>query len=135
MSSSTQIAEAYEMGNRRGRILAVDDQPVNIRVMHLALSTEHDVFMATSGEQALDFCQKTPPDMILLDVEMPGMNGLEVCRRLKQHPDTRSIPVIFVTGHQGQEEETACWGAGGVDFVNKPVNPTTLRNRVNAHLT
>lgn len=123
------------MTNRRGRILVVDDQPVNIRVMHLALASEHDVFMATCGEQALSFCAKTPPDIVLLDVEMPGMNGLEVCRRLKQDKDTRSIPIIFVTSHQGQEEETACWEAGGVDFVSKPVNPMTLRKRVQAHLT
>jgi diguanylate cyclase (GGDEF)-like protein len=108
---------------------------VNIRVMHLALAAEHDVFMATSGEQALGFCAKTPPDIVLLDVEMPGLNGLEVCRRLKQDQDTQSIPIIFVTSHQGQEEETACWEAGGVDFVSKPVNPLTLRKRVNSHLT
>ncbi|QEL56220.1 diguanylate cyclase [Chromobacterium paludis] len=119
---------------RRGRILVVDDQPANIMVAHQILQPEHDVFMATGGEQAIAFCQATPPDLLLLDVEMPGMNGMQLCRQLKQDPAMRDIPVIFVTGHHGQEEEIACWEAGAVDFVTKPVTPITLRNRVNAHL-
>ena len=120
---------------RRARLLVVDDQPVNVQAIHQIFAATHDVFMATSGEQALIFCQNTPPDLVLLDVVMHGMDGLEVCRRLKQIPDTQDIPVMFVTGHEQPDEETACWEAGGVDFVNKPVNPTTLRNRVRAHLT
>ncbi|OHX13134.1 GGDEF domain-containing response regulator [Chromobacterium sphagni] len=122
-------------GCRRGRILIVDDQPTNIVVAHQILHPLHEVFMATNGEQAIAFCQNTPPDLLLLDVEMPGMNGMEVCRLLKQWPDTRDIPVIFVTGLQSQEQEMACWEAGAVDFVTKPVTPATLRNRVHAHLT
>lgn len=129
------VEEPYSSLGRRGRILIVDDSPTNILTAHHMLDREHEVFMATSGEQALKFCAAAPPDLVLLDVEMPGMNGMEVCRRLKQQPDTQSIPVIFVTSHQGQEEEMACWEAGGVDFVSKPVVATTLRKRVNAHLT
>ncbi|WP_434633628.1 diguanylate cyclase [Chromobacterium sp. CV08] len=121
--------------DRRGRILVVDDQPTNIMVANQILSPEHDIFMATNGEQAIAFCRATPPDLVLLDVEMPDMNGMDVCRHLKDAPDTGGIPVIFVTGHQGQEQEIACWEAGAVDFVTKPVIPATLRNRVNAHLT
>ncbi len=121
--------------HRRARLLVVDDQPVNVQAIHQIFAATHDVFMATSGEQALIFCRKTPPDLVLLDVVMHGMSGLEVCRSLKRRPDTQDIPVIFVTGHEQPDEETACWEAGGVDFVNKPVNPTTLRNRVRAHLT
>ena len=133
--SANLSAEAPDPAFRRGRILVVDDQPSNIMVAHQILQPEHEIFMATSGEQALAFCQSTPPDLLLLDVEMPDMNGMEVCRRLKQEPGTQGIPVIFVTGHQSQEQEAACWDAGAVDFVTKPVTPATLRNRVNVHLT
>ena len=119
----------------RAKLLVVDDEPINIQAVHQIFAAEHDVFMATRGEQALAFCSATPPDLILLDVVMPGMDGLEVCRRLREHPSTRNIPVIFITGYAGSEEENDCWDAGGVDFVSKPVNPTTLRNRVRAQLT
>lgn len=122
------------LGARRGRVLVVDDQPTNIRLLHQILSAEHNIFMATNGEQALAICHKAPPDLVLLDVVMPGMDGLEVCRRLKAHPDTEAIPVIFVTGGTDMADENACWEAGGVDFVNKPVNQLTLRHRVHAHL-
>ena len=124
-----------EISKRRGRLLVVDDQPTNIQVIHQIFADSHDVFMATSGQQALDFCNRMLPDLVLLDVEMSEMDGLEVCHRLKQSADTRNIPVIFVTANNLPENENACWLAGGVDFVNKPVNPTTLRNRVQAHLT
>lgn len=117
------------------RLLIVDDQPINIHLMHQAFPPHYEVFVATHGEQALDMCAKSTFDIILLDILMPGMTGLELCRRLKSNPDTQDIPIIFVTALQSIEEETACWEAGGVDFVTKPVNLTTLRNRVIAHLT
>ncbi|MCD4487036.1 diguanylate cyclase [Chromobacterium vaccinii] len=126
---------ARPAAGRRGRILVVDDQPANIVVAHQILRERHDVFMATNGEQALEFCRATPPDMLLLDVEMPGLNGMDVCRRLKQDPATHDIPVIFVTGLQSPQQELECWEAGAADFVSKPVTPITLLNRVNAHLT
>lgn len=119
--------------NKRAKLLVVDDQPVNIHVIHGMFSREHDVFMARSGEEALRLCAKISPDLVLLDVEMPGMDGLEVCRQIQEALD-QDIPVIFVTGHQSPDDENACWAAGCVDFVSKPVNQMTLRNRVNAHL-
>jgi diguanylate cyclase (GGDEF)-like protein len=119
----------------RARLLVVDDQPMNIRALHEIFAATHDVFMATSGEQALAFCRATPPDLVLLDVVMPQISGLEVCRRLKQDPETASIPVIFVTALDNPEEEDACWKAGGVDFITKPISAQTTRHRVRAHLT
>ncbi|RXR06089.1 diguanylate cyclase domain-containing protein [Pseudoxanthomonas composti] len=116
------------------RILVVDDQPLNIHAMHRVFRNEHEICMATSGPQALEFCRATPPDLILMDVLMPGMNGLEVCRALKDDPATEHIPVIFVTGLSTQDEENRCWEVGCVDFITKPVNITTMRNRVRAHL-
>ncbi|WGG49588.1 diguanylate cyclase [Rugamonas sp. DEMB1] len=118
---------------RRGRLLLVDDRPENIRLMHQILASEYEIFAATGGQQAIDLCATALPDLILLDVFMPGMDGLEVCRRLKQNPATESIAVIFVTAGSQTEEENACWQVGAADFVNKPVNPLTLRNRVRAH--
>ncbi len=132
---NAKIFPSYDFNQRRGRLLVVDDQPINIQAIHQIFADTHDVFMATNGQQALDFCHNTPPDLVLLDVEMSGMDGLEVCRRLKQNVDTQSIPVIFVTANNHPDHENACWLAGGVDFVNKPVNPMTLQNRVRAHLT
>jgi diguanylate cyclase (GGDEF)-like protein len=119
----------------RARLLVVDDQPLNILALHEIFDGTHDVFMASSGEQALDFCRATPPDLVLLDVVMPQMSGLEVCRRLKQDPETALIPVIFVTALDNPAEEEACWEAGGVDFITKPINAHTTRNRIRAHLT
>lgn len=119
----------------RARLLVVDDQPVNIHALFTVFAEDHDVFAATSGEQALAFCRQTPPDLILLDVVMQGMDGLEVCRQIKSDPELRGIPVVFVTGQNNPDEEAACWDAGAVDFITKPVNPRTVRNRVRAHLT
>lgn len=116
------------------KILVVDDQPVNIQIIHQMLCAEYQIFMATSGAQAISLCQNNPPDLILLDVLMPELDGLATCRLLKQKPELAQIPVIFVTGMQSQEDENVCWEAGGADFVIKPVNPVTLRNRIRTQL-
>ena len=124
----------YNVHGRRARLLVVDDQPGNVRLMLAMFGDEHEVLVATDGEQALRLCCDMLPDLLLLDVQMPGLNGLDVCRQLKLRPETRAIPVIFVTGDEGTEAEMACWDAGGVDFVVKPVNAVTLHNRVRTHL-
>ena len=119
----------------RSRLLVVDDEPLFIRLYHQLFGQQHEVFVATNGAQALELCQRELPDLVLLDVNMPpGPDGLSVCRQLKQIPETRAIPVVFVTAHEKLEDETACWEAGCVDFVNKPFNPLTLCRRVNVHL-
>lgn len=116
------------------KILVVDDQPVNIQIIHQMLNAEYQIFMATSGDQAITLCQNNPPDLILLDVVMPELDGLATCCLLKQQPGLAHIPVIFVTGMQSQEDETLCWEAGGADFVIKPVNPVTLKHRIKTQL-
>jgi len=116
-------------------ILIVDDQPINIQVVDKILSSEYKIIAATSGDQAIEVCQRNPPDLILLDVVMPNMSGVETCVILKQRLATAEIPIIFVTSCDEQDEEDDCWENGGVDFINKPINPATLKNRVKAHLT
>jgi diguanylate cyclase (GGDEF)-like protein len=121
--------------DERSRLLVVDDQRVNILALFQAFQTDHKVQMATSGEQALSMCRSQPPDLVLLDVVMPGMDGFEVCRRLKADEATKDIPVIFVTGHNDEEAETRGLDAGAVDFISKPINPKIVRARVKTHLT
>lgn len=136
--SNTEAPAPHSYGESmqpRARILVVDDQPLNIRSLHQLLAKDYEIFMATSGADAIPFCENTPPDLVLLDVFMPDMDGLEVCKRLKNNSRTASIPVIFVTASSTPEGEDACWDAGCVDFVTKPINPSTLRRRVQAQLT
>ena len=117
------------------KLLLVDDQPVNIQTLYQIFADDHEVFMATSGEQALALCRDKQPDLVLLDVIMPGMDGLETCQRLKEDDDTADIPVIFVTSQNSPEEETHCLEVGAVDFISKPVNPAVVRARVKTQLT
>ena len=119
----------------RPKLLIVDDQPTNIRVLHELFREDCDVFMATSGEQAISVCQAQLPDLILLDVVMEGMDGHEVCRRLKVDPMTHDIPIIFITAQQHDSDEVLGLELGAVDFITKPINTTIVRARVRTHLT
>jgi diguanylate cyclase (GGDEF)-like protein len=120
---------------QRAKILLVDDQPLNIQVLYQAFAADHELCMATSGAQALQVCASQRPDLILLDIEMPGMDGYEVCRRLKADAATRDIPVIFVTAHIGDEAQMRGLDLGAVDFISKPINLKIVRARVSIHLT
>ncbi|MEO4048288.1 PleD family two-component system response regulator [Pseudomonas sp. CAU 1711] len=119
----------------RPKLLVVDDQSLNIRVLHQLFRDECDVHMATSGEQALNVCQELLPDLILLDVMMEGLDGYQVCQRLKEIPATRDIPVIFVTGKSDEDDEAKGFELGAVDYISKPFNPVVVRARVRTHLT
>jgi len=126
------LAEAVA---ERPRLLVVDDQRVNIQALFQAFQADHKVQMATSGEQALAMCRSQPPDLVLLDVVMPGMDGFEVCRQLKADDATKDIPIIFVTGHNDEEAETHGLDVGAADFISKPINPRIVRARVKTQLT
>ncbi|WP_083901025.1 diguanylate cyclase domain-containing protein [Azospirillum sp. B4] len=119
----------------RPKILVVDDDPLNIRLLHLVLGQQHDVYMATSGEQALALSVEIKPDVILLDVIMPGMDGHEICRRLKANPVTMEIPVIFITAQNNEAEEVRGLELGAVDFIRKPINAVILQARLRTHVT
>ena len=116
-------------------VLIVDDQPINIQALYRIFAPDYRILMATSGAKALTVCMDDPPDLVLLDVVMPGMDGHEVCARLKANEFTRDIPVIFVTSHTDAAEETKGLELGAVDFIAKPVNPAVVRARVKTHLT
>lgn len=123
------------VGNPRPKILIVDDQPLNVQVLYEVFAPDYQLFMAVRGEQALTVCAQQQPDLVLLDVQMPRMDGYEVCERLKSSPATRDIPVIFITAHNDDAAETRGLAVGAVDFITKPINPTIVRARVKTHIT
>ncbi|MBR9857411.1 MAG: diguanylate cyclase [Gammaproteobacteria bacterium] len=129
-----QLLEAFPHPVGPPRILIVDDQPVNIRVLHQVFRGQFEVLMATDGEQAITLCREQRPDIILLDVIMPGLSGHEVCRRLKADAATRDIPVIFVTSQNQDGDEALGFEIGAVDFITKPINPVIVLARVRTHL-
>ncbi|MBS1161398.1 MAG: response regulator receiver modulated metal dependent phosphohydrolase [Proteobacteria bacterium] len=116
-------------------ILVVDDTPENIDLLSELLKDEYRVRVATSGERALKIAYSDePPDLILLDIMMPGLSGLEICRRLKANPDRRRIPVIFVTAMSSVEDEQRGLELGAVDYITKPISPPIVKARVRTHL-
>lgn len=115
-------------------LLVVDDQPLNIQVLVHIFSPDHTVLTASSGLQALAICAEQLPDLVLLDVMMPDMDGHEVCRRLKEDTRTKDIPIIFVTVQNDPDEEAMGLLLGAVDFIPRPVNATIVRARVRTHL-
>jgi putative two-component system response regulator len=119
----------------RPTILVVDDTPDNLSLMTGLLKDTYKVKAATNGDKALKISQSdTPPDLILLDIMMPEMDGYEVCRRLKADPATREIPVIFLTAKTGVDDEKLGLELGAVDYITKPISPPIVLARVRNHL-
>ena len=116
------------------RLLIVDDDVHSIRLLSCILDGYAEIVFATSGAQALQLIRAQPPDLVLLDTDMPGMSGLDVCACIRGEPAWADLPVIFVTAHHGAEEETRALECGAVDFIPKPVNPPVVRARVRTHL-
>lgn len=108
--------------------------PTNIQILADILKQDYRVLFATSGEQALTIAATREPDLILLDVMMPDIDGFTVCTRLKDDPLLRDTPVIFVTAMGEVEDETRGFGVGAVDYLIKPVSPTVVRARVRKHI-
>ena len=115
-------------------VLVVDDQPLNIQALYRAFAPDHRVLMATSGAKAVSICRESPPDVVLLDVVMPEMDGYQVIQALKEDPATAGIPVIFVTARDAAEDEARGLALGAVDFIGKPINPAVVRARVRTHI-
>ncbi len=116
-------------------ILVVDDAPENIQVLQEILKEDYKVKAATSGEKALELIKKDQPDLILLDVMMPGMDGHEVCQFLKSQKETQDIPIIFVTAMSDQKDEAHGIALGAVDYISKPISPAVVMQRVKLQLS
>jgi len=118
------------------RILVVDDNTANIDVMLAFLEAEgYDLSIATNGESAIKIARHSRPDLILLDVMMPGIDGFETCRKLKADEKTRDIPVIFVTAKKEVEDIVSGFQCGGVDYISKPFRQEEVLSRVGTHLS
>jgi diguanylate cyclase (GGDEF)-like protein len=124
------MRENKAMDNQRPRILAIDDVPANLLTLGAALSQEFNLQVATSGLMGLEIANLAPPDLILLDVMMPGMDGFEVCRRLKADPRLKDIPVIFVTALSEFDSEMQGLTLGAADYITKPFNVQIARQRI-----
>lgn len=117
------------------RILVVDDEPINLQVLRKVLQDHYHVLFATNGEKALEIAAQQIPDLVLLDINMPKMTGYEVCKRLKENPLTKEIPVIFITSLNEEEDEAKGFAVGGVDYIQKPFSSPILLCRVSTHLS
>jgi len=130
MSATPQAAPATQK-----LILIVDDTPTNIGVISNASKDSYRTKIATNAETALALANaEAKPALPLLDIMMPGMDGYEVCNRLKTDPATREIPVVFLTGQTGAEDETRGFEVGAVDYVHKPFSPAVVKARVRTHI-
>ncbi len=116
------------------RLLIVDDEPINIQILSSILDDDYTLSAATNGKKALELARSQHPDLILLDMMMPDIDGLEVCRTLKADPETADIPVIFVTAMSDPENEEQGLDAGAVDYISKPVSPPIVKARVKIHI-
>ena len=123
------------MNEKIHTILIVDDSPENIDILIGSFKDEYKVLVATSGPKALEIVTKNSPDLILLDIMMPGMDGYEVCRKLKDAPQTKDIPVFFLTASTGIDDKTQGFEEGAVDYITKPFHSAEVKARIKTHLT
>lgn len=119
---------------KKQNILIVDDMTSNIEVLNGVLGSDYEIMFATSGKEALEMASSHIPDLILLDIVMPDMDGYEVCARLKADAVTRDIPIIFVTAKDQEEDESKGLNAGVIDYITKPIRPSIVRARIRNHL-
>ncbi|MEO5378426.1 MAG: hybrid sensor histidine kinase/response regulator [Magnetococcus sp. DMHC-6] len=120
--------------DQKAKILIVDDIPGNIKTLIAILGEAYDYFIALDGKQALEIATRKSVDLILLDVIMPGMDGYEVCKKLKEEKQTERIPIIFLTSKNEETDETKALEMGAVDFLSKPASPQVVKARVKTHL-
>jgi putative two-component system response regulator len=118
----------------KSRVLIVDDEPGNIKILSNVLAQDYALSVATNGKQALEIARVQSPDIVLLDMIMPEMDGIEVCEALKANEDTKDIPVIFVTSMSDTANEERGLDAGAVDYISKPISPPIVKARVKIHI-
>jgi two-component system, sensor histidine kinase and response regulator len=123
-------------GRETGKILIVDDKPENLRLLFNILSQQqYPVRPTTSAKSALSFLTLETLDLILLDIKMPGMDGYDLCRRLKENQATRDIPMIFLSAEHHISEKTKAYACGGVDYITKPFEEEEVLIRIKTHLS
>ena len=122
------------MNDNRSLILIVDDMPENIDVLYNILKNRYEIIVAKNGEKALKLAKEKLPDLILLDILMPAMDGYEVCKKLKNDESTKVIPIIFLTAKSNEEDIERGLKCGVVDYVSKPFNTDELEARIETHL-
>jgi CheY-like chemotaxis protein len=132
--TSNDIMKPQAQPGKQNRLLIVDDEPINIQILSSILGDDYALNAATSGKKALELVRSQSPDLILLDMLMPEIDGLEVCRTLKADPATQDIPIIFVTGMSDPGNEELGLQAGAVDYISKPISPPIVKARVKIHL-
>jgi putative two-component system response regulator len=123
------------MSDTRPRLLLVDDDPINLRLLRHQLQNDYRLAFAKSGARALELAQQHVPDLVLLDVTMPGLGGYDTCKALKAQTETASVPVLFVTAPGETADEAAGFAAGGVDFIARPCAASLMRSRILTHLS
>lgn len=128
------MIDPYSESTEKPTVLVVDDSSDNIEILAKILHPEYRVLFSTDGRQACILAEKQSPDLILLDVEMPEMDGYSVCKELKSNPLLMDIPVIFVTAHGEEHFEMTGFDVGGVDYITKPVKPFIVKARVKTHI-
>ena len=117
------------------KILIVDDARENIAILVETLKSDYKVVPALDGEKALKLAQAdNHPDLILLDIMMPGIDGYEVCKRLKEDEGTREIPVIFLSGKDSEDEQKKGLALGAIDYITKPIDPSVVQEKVKNHI-
>jgi len=116
-------------------VLIVDDTPTSLNVLGGCLSGKYNVYIATNGKDALKRVAEILPDIILLDIMMPAMDGYEVCKRLKKEKNTRNIPIIFISAKASMDDESKGLELGAVDYIKKPINLAIVKSRVDTHLS
>ncbi len=117
------------------KILVVDDQPINVKLLKRKLERQQmTVVSAYSGQECLDMVKKDPPDLILLDVMMPGVDGIQVCQEIKNNPGIQGIPVLFISAKSTKEGKIEGLESGAVDYITKPIDTDEVVARIRAHL-
>lgn len=123
-----------EENKKHPRILVVDDAPENLMVMESILSNDYSLKLFNDSSEALEYAFANPPDLILLDIMMPKIDGFEICRRLKANPKLSDVPVIFITSKTDIEDEERGFSVGASDFIHKPISAPIVTARVKTHI-
>ena len=123
-----------EISEVRPNILVVDDAPENLMVMQAILANDYSLKLLDNAKDALDYAFANPPDLILLDVMMPEIDGFETCRRIKANPKLADVPVIFITSKNDVQDEEQGFSVGASDFIHKPISAPVVAARVKTHL-